>query len=1782
MEGRLQRKSILAVLIAMFLAFSIAGFAVIFNNNIAAAEDEKKPAETFYFSKKDNLDDEVNKIYYRKDFVLGWANVVEHAQAVYNADKDAYVKVILEEDWEAEQDSASGFGNIADHAYKNGSIYLPSNANIAIDLQGHKINRNLTAAKVGGHVFVIEGKLTIEDSSDNNAGVITGGYSLSSYSDTLNGANINVYGGGAAYLKGTGAVLNLKSGTITENKSSGTNVMGGAVYIYGGTFNMYDGILTKNTAAATSTVYGGAVCMYAGGTVNMYNGTISENINTSGAKSHIYGGAVCMYSGGTFNMHDGVIENNNASIGGGVAAFSVNGTAMNMYGGIIRNNKATIGLNTPHGGGGVAVQQGNARTTNVYLNGGEICNNNSTKYGGGVFAWAKNGTTNYNGLINVYINGTEIHDNIAATVDYDAVGGGVALYKTSSTYNNININAKMTSGKIYNNKIVANSSIGKLAFGAGIFVSNATFELDCEDGKESAICDNTAYSFPEDAKDSNNLSNISVSGYGGGIAVEGTIDNPGESHTIASKLIIKGGTIKNNEVGYSGGGIYLVGTFVYKDPEKKQFDAENSIYSKLELSGGEIIGNSGKYGGGLYVTGTSKLELSGKPVVKDNKNILTSTDGESADCNLQIAASDERVPVIGAFEDGALIHVSVNTKIVNDGTAFTNGYGKNNRTFVSFDGTDVPDNEENPTNGVWVYANPYRYFVSDTVFAANGSEVKTDIKIDQHIMVLANGELGISGKSIKFVVTYSDTDKEEFIFGDQAAAEFTKWNYTTCTYDETRFPQTITAFVGDQQVGETVYIQNETNVYTLKVKPDGVSTETEFHVVVQARTFSNKDLTPGGSETEGLKISLSGNEGLHFDGSEKKPTVDTIYYNGKLLVATQDYDVTYENNTAPGLNTAYVVITFKNNYSGTIKVPFSIGPDVATEVDVEWQVLVDSSWQTLTSDYKFTFSDTEDLSHNVRARLTLEIPDIENFEQTVYVQGYNSGDSLQKDGIYLVFKQDAQEATFKNVGTYSIDIVGYTTYTVAEEDSTISDIEIVAKELILSNEYLANIENYKDADGTRLWQLKIGTGEKVLYSTLLDTAIYTVDGQEDAVHGNTVDSYARFRNKELSLILNSNYKIEGQSLSYWIERATVAYTTNGTVDGTVVGEKGTVTTVTTVVTLTFDGNYTVTGANNNVIELTKTWYIITISNALRTEEGLDVDEAFADGEIEDITYSVVGVTHGFRPEHGNEVIYTYIKDSTVVKQFALVYVPYAGNPYYANKTFYQVKTVNGELAVDYDNPIDEYGASYLYTIRELKAGRYTLQLTIPQQEQSDEAHKHWWNSEEANDYGTMYYKVEYKFSFDVNVYEMVKDGVLSEDIQIVYETNNFVYYTGEKNNVVNPQIFLNGLLLVNGEDYELTSDSVNAGKADLVLEGINSLNGTVTIKEAYEILQAFNGWHQTPSIMQWTYFGYESDVNLFKSLAYFGAAWFEIVDAEGNAIEGLDHIEVDENGTVISTDVQAILKKLAAGNYQLLTHVEETTNYAGLNPKEIVFQVFTATNIWESKTVNRWIQGEYVSPEENLLFISAFGDVHIIITSDKDGKVYYDNFKGIDNLAEAKHGNYTLKAEVAGTSNYSGLDTFTFEFEIFKKPGLPWWATLLIAVGSLAVAALILFILWKKGVFQILTEKLFVAIKTRASVEATIASVRAAKMMEEGKRSVEEAKRKERLEMLRKKAQEEREMSPEERAAKLEAKAQADAERAEKLRKRSEAAQKRAEKLLNQESNTADGANDTPETPTEE
>ena len=138
-------------------------------------------------------------------------------------------------------------------------VEIDGNRIVIIDLNGKTLNRGLTSAASNGHVFKIasDSRLTINDSSGDNSGIIKGGYS----SD-----------GGAIYNGGT---LIINGGTITQNNASDK---GAGIYNRsGGTLVINGGAITGNTAANNGGGIFNEGTLHMQGTINVTNNTRSSD-----------------------------------------------------------------------------------------------------------------------------------------------------------------------------------------------------------------------------------------------------------------------------------------------------------------------------------------------------------------------------------------------------------------------------------------------------------------------------------------------------------------------------------------------------------------------------------------------------------------------------------------------------------------------------------------------------------------------------------------------------------------------------------------------------------------------------------------------------------------------------------------------------------------------------------------------------------------------------------------------------------------------------------------------------------------------------------------------------------------------------------------------------------------------------------------------------------------------------------------------------------------------------------------------------------------------------------------------------------------------------------------------------------------------------------------------------------------------------------------------------------------------------------------------------------------
>ncbi len=168
---------------------------------------------------------------------IGWSNI-------QNAINSGQSMIKLEADLIADEN--------------DGPLTIPSNRTVTINLNGHKIDRNLRESADNGSVFYVNGgNLVIEDRA--GGGMVTGG---------------NTTGNGGAVYIASGS-LAVYSGEISFNKAAGN---GGAVYTQNGRVSISNATVSNNICGGT----GGAV--YIAGTNSLLSLTGSPVITGNAAK----------------------------------------------------------------------------------------------------------------------------------------------------------------------------------------------------------------------------------------------------------------------------------------------------------------------------------------------------------------------------------------------------------------------------------------------------------------------------------------------------------------------------------------------------------------------------------------------------------------------------------------------------------------------------------------------------------------------------------------------------------------------------------------------------------------------------------------------------------------------------------------------------------------------------------------------------------------------------------------------------------------------------------------------------------------------------------------------------------------------------------------------------------------------------------------------------------------------------------------------------------------------------------------------------------------------------------------------------------------------------------------------------------------------------------------------------------------------------------------------------------------------------------------------------------
>lgn len=674
---------------------------------------------------------------------------------------------------------------LTDDVVLAGYLRIPSGVTAVIDLNGHTIDRGLSASANISDFILNQGTLTIKDSG--SIGKLTGGYAYQG-GVVENTGTLTIEGGnfvenrarleGGAVFNGANATLTVTGGKFTNNVSE---TYGGGAFVNKGTMTLSGGTISGNIAKMD----GGGIYNAEGATLTFTGGTVTGNCaggNNSNGDFEGKAGGIYNNASGTLKMNGSPVIKDNANGNlwlGGDSVITVTGNF---------GDNAQIDVSADN-----LLKANN--TTRAVTSGFPYRTSNRN-----VFTFASGMTkaslvsVSSNAEITPYIfkdYTVDNWDNLKAAAENASNGATIVVTKdiTNPTVNDShpieitdktitielmghtidrNRTSSHSDGHVFWFKGSAESRIRDTAGGGVIKGGYATNGGGVNVAKTATL----------------NLYNVNVSGNkatdGGGIFVRGKLnviggvirgnsssDDGGAIHICdeASGVSIKNTLITNNSSDSQAGAIYqdknitatLENTFIINNSSD---DKGGGIYLEdgtIDMTGGAVSGNSSTAGGGVYTIAGNTFTADGTVFCKNattpNAGGAISTHGvlTLTDCIVSENSSTEKAGGIYTG-DGATSTTLTNTSIKNNTAAIGGGIGHYYGT-VTLVGCTVTCNSATGQGG-GVYNNASVSVSGSTVITdntANGSANDLHMESNNTLMVAdaLNGDakIGIHRKN---------------------------------------------------------------------------------------------------------------------------------------------------------------------------------------------------------------------------------------------------------------------------------------------------------------------------------------------------------------------------------------------------------------------------------------------------------------------------------------------------------------------------------------------------------------------------------------------------------------------------------------------------------------------------------------------------------------------------------------------------------------------------------------------------------------------------------------------------------------------------------------------------------------------------------------------------------------------------------------------------------------------------------------------------------------------------
>ncbi len=576
-------------------------------------------------------------------------------------------------------------GNIlSENAAKNGGgIYLSSGTQLTLSA-GAEISGNSASADGGGITAASGSTLTLNSGSIFENSANNGGGLWTAVNVTL-GSNVLIYdntatgNGGGIFANGPASV------TLTGNTLSGNEAKtGGGIYLTANAQLTVNGssVISGNTASGD----GGGIAAASGSILTLNGGSIFENSANNG-------GGLWTAVGVTLGSSVSIFNNTATGSGGGIFA---NGPAsVTLTGNLLSGNEAKTG-------GGIYLTA-NAQLT---VNGGSVISGNTASGDGGGIAAANGSTLTLSSAQitgNTGGNGGGLWTAVGVTLGSDVSisnniatgsGGGIAIFNAGSVPVVTLNGAEITGNQAHNAGGIYLATNAQLTISGNSLINGNTATAD--GGGIVAMSGSTL-----------TLTNARITGNTGG--------NGGGLWTAVNVTLGSNVSVSSNTATSNGGGIFIYGAT-----------------TSVALSDNTLSGNSAKNGGGIYLSTGAQLTVTGSSVISANTatadgggivaisgSTLTLTSGQitgntGGNGGGLWTASDVTI--------GSAVSISGNTATGNGGGVYAYGGGVlpyATAPNVTLSGNTLSGNEAKNGGGVYLAANTQLTLTGNSAISSN-------------------------------------------------------------------------------------------------------------------------------------------------------------------------------------------------------------------------------------------------------------------------------------------------------------------------------------------------------------------------------------------------------------------------------------------------------------------------------------------------------------------------------------------------------------------------------------------------------------------------------------------------------------------------------------------------------------------------------------------------------------------------------------------------------------------------------------------------------------------------------------------------------------------------------------------------------------------------------------------------------------------------------------------------------------------------------------------------------